>query len=60
MYNEYGLKLLMEGEGLYQANLNNAHGNPASSANVYIKEIIKNHVIIQGGEAFYEKYGFFK
>ena len=25
-----------------------------------IKEIIKNHVIIQGGEAFYEKCGFFK
>jgi predicted nucleotidyltransferase len=25
-----------------------------------IKEIIKNHVIIQGGEEFYEKFGFFK
>ncbi len=25
-----------------------------------IKEIIKNHVIIQGGEKFYEKLGFFK
>jgi predicted nucleotidyltransferase len=25
-----------------------------------IKEIIKNHVIIQGGELFYEKLGFFK
>lgn len=25
-----------------------------------IQEIIKNHIIIQGGEAFYEKLGFFK
>ena len=25
-----------------------------------IKEIIKNHVIVHGGEAFYEKLGFFK
>jgi len=25
-----------------------------------IKEIIKNHIIIQGGETFYERLGFFK
>ncbi len=28
--------------------------------NLLIKEIIRNHVIIQGGESFYEKLGFFK
>ena len=42
MYNKDGLKLLMEGEGEYQPNLNNAHGNPDFSAGVYIKEIIDN------------------
>ena len=42
MYNKDGLKLLMEGEGEYQPNLNNAHGNPDFSADVYIKEIIDN------------------
>ncbi len=42
MYNKDGLKLLMEGEGEYQPNLNNAHGNPDFSADVYIKEIINN------------------
>lgn len=40
IYNKDGLKLLMEGEGEYQPNLNNAHGDPAFSAGVYIKEII--------------------
>jgi hypothetical protein len=32
----------MEGKGEYQPNLNNAHGNPDFSADVYIKEIIDN------------------
>lgn len=32
----------MEGEGEYQANPNNAHGDPGLSANVYIKEIIRH------------------
>lgn len=37
-----GLKLLMEGEGEYQPKPDNAHGDPAFSADVYIKEIIKH------------------
>ena len=31
-----------------------------NKGDLLIKEIIKNHIIIQGGESFYEKLEFFK
>lgn len=42
IYNEKGLKLLIYGNGEYQPDLDNAHGDPSLSANVYLNEIIGN------------------
>jgi len=42
MYNNKGIKVLMEGEGEYQPDPQNAHGDPSNSAGIYLDEIIRN------------------